>query len=267
MKNTFEHTKNHIEFEDFCSVCRKKSKFQVDINDYKKEVVGHPYCLRCKTNAPELLKEHMEEFNEMMDQFHNVEDITKAVKKNYKIDENLPVIYSSETYPFLNFFIFLIIIPILFSLSIGLLTHTPKTDFVVMMMFLCGPCVCISVIGFVSAFVSMKKFKGYIEYMKKNGKKIDGKVTKIIQKTRTVTNRSHTENSHFYDTEFDVKEYYFEVEYYDDNNIQKTFVTKELTRSPIRDDIKCNVYKVNKLPSKYKNKNKYSKVFAYDFYW
>ena len=79
MKNTFEHTKNHIEFEDFCSVCRKKSKFQVDINDYKKEVVGHPYCLRCKTNAPELLKEHMEEFNEMMDQFHNVEDISKAV--------------------------------------------------------------------------------------------------------------------------------------------------------------------------------------------
>ena len=41
MKNTSKRTENQIEFEDFCNVCKKKRKFQVNINDYKKEVIGN----------------------------------------------------------------------------------------------------------------------------------------------------------------------------------------------------------------------------------
>ncbi len=252
MKNESENTE-HVEFEDFCNVCGKKRKFQIDVNDYKKEVVGYPYCLSCKTIMPDMLEKHIKEINDTLDIFHPASDII-VNKKEHMVEKNKPIIYFDEDFPYFSFLIHELIIPVLFIFAFFLLTRTDMTENIIPIALICGPVSLISVIGVIVTYISVRKFNSWITYMKNYGKKFDGKVIRTIQRKIDFNSESYIE-------------YYFEIEYHDENNIRKTFVTKRLQKPPLINNIRCSVYKIDKLPSKYKNKKKYSKELAYDFYW
>lgn len=253
MKNELENT-GHITFEDFCNVCGKKRKFQIDVNDYKKEVVGYPYCLSCKTIMPDMLEKHIKEINDTLDIFHPASDIIVNTKEHMD-EKNNKVIYFDEDFPYFSFLIRTLIIPALFILGIFLLTKTEMEN-IIPIALIFGPINLLVVISAIVEYISVRKFNSWITYMKNYGEKFDGKVIRIIQ--REIDS-----------VEFDKSyiEYYFEIEYHDENNIRKTFVTKRLQKPPLINNIRCSVYKIDRLPSKYKNKKKYSKELAYDFYW